>query len=239
MKHIKSKTSKNYSMFSLLPMNREINPKHVEKMLMSLNTVGCIRDVIVVTTKAFEGVKKNYIIDGQHLYTALVRENLPISYRTLNITSVDDIIKTMAGLNNSSKSWGLIDYVNAYKVVNNDYMKLLKYINMYNLEASMIAMIATSNPTPGRIGKLIKEGDFVITNSKTEAMCKEFSDIFIKIGKADRWVKFNFLSVFMSVYGKYNHKKALVSLDKHLPTIKAMSDQHYASEFIRKKIFNA
>ena len=115
--NIKSKTTKNYSMFSLLPMNREINPKHVEKMLMSLNAVGCIRDVIVVTTKAFEGVKKNYIIDGQHLYTALVRENLPISYRTLNITKVDDVVKAMAGLNNSSKSWNLMDYVNAYKVV--------------------------------------------------------------------------------------------------------------------------
>ena len=238
MKHIKSKNTKNYNMFSLLPMNREINAKHVEKMLKSLNYVGCIRDVIVVTTKVFEGIKKNYIIDGQHLYTALVRENLPISYRTLDITTVEDIVKTMAGLNNSSKSWSLIDYVNAYKVVNNDYMKLLRYINMYNLEPTMIAMIATNNSKSNRISKLIKEGEFEITNSNTELMCKQFSDIFIKIGKADRWVKFNFLSVFMSVYGKYNHKKALARLDKHLPTIKAMSDQHYASEFIRNKIFN-
>jgi len=69
-------------------------------------------------------------------------------------------------------------------------------------------------------------------------MCKEFSDIFLKIGKADRWVKFNFLEVFLSVYGVYNHKKALVNLDKHLPTIKAMSDPHYATEYIRKKVFN-
>lgn len=239
MKTIKSKSTKNYNLFSLLPMNREINAKHVEKMVNSLNKIGCIRDVIVVTTKAFEGVKKTYIIDGQHLFTALVRENQSIPYRELQINSVEEIVCSMAMLNNSSKSWGLMDYVNAYKVVNNDYMKLLKYINMYNLEPSMIAMIATNTRNSKSIGKLIKEGEFQITNSRTENMCKEFSDIFLKIGKADRWVKFNFLDVFMSVYGKYDHEKALVSLDKHLPTIKAMSDAHYATQYIRTKIFNA
>jgi hypothetical protein len=238
MKHIKSQTTTKYDMFSYLPMNREVNSKHVESMVKSLNKMGCIRDVIVVTTNAFEGLTKTYVIDGQHLLNALIRQNAPVSYRSLKLNTVEEIVSCMAMLNNSSKSWGLLDYVNAYKVVNNDYMKLLKYINIYNLEPTMIAMIATNNTKSTCISKLIKEGSFSINNSKTEIMCKEFSDIFLKIGKADRWVKFNFLEVFLSVYGLYDHKKALVNLDKHLPTIKAMSDPHYATKYIREKIFN-
>jgi hypothetical protein len=102
----------------------------------------------------------------------------------------------------------------------------------------MIAMIATNTSNSARISGVIKEGKFAITNTKTEIMCKEFSDIFLKIGKADRWVKFNFLDVFLSVYGVYNHQKALVNLDKHLPIIKAMSDTKHATEYIRTKIFS-
>ena len=238
MKHIKSKTTTKYDMFSYLPMNREVTSKHVESMVKSINKMGCIRDVITVTTNVFEGTTKTYVIDGQHLLNALIRQNAPVTYRSLNLNTVEEIVTCMAMLNNSSKSWNLLDYVNAYKVVNNDYMKLLKYINIYNLEPTMIAMIATNTHKSTSISKLIKEGSFSISNSKTEVMCKEFSDIFLKIGKADRWVKFNFLEVFLSVYGVYNHKKALVNLDKHLPTIKAMSDPHYATEYIRKKVFN-
>ena len=83
-----------------------------------------------------------------------------------------------------------------------------------------------------------KKGEFVISNSKTAEMCKAFSDFFIKIGSADRWVKFNFLSVFTSEYDKYDHAKALVRLDKHLATIKAMGDPKYAQDYIRKNIFS-
>jgi hypothetical protein len=118
-------------------------------------------------------------------------------------------------------------------------MKLLKYINMYNLEPTMIAMIGTKNyKKSGELSKLIKSGDFIITNNKTEEMCKAFSDIFIKIGKADRWVKFNFLDVFATEYDSYNHATTLKNIEKHIATIKAMADPIYAKEFIRKKIFN-
>ena len=238
MKHIKSQTTKKYDMFSYLPMNREVNSKHVEIMVKSINKMGCIRDVIVVRTNIFEGITKTYVIDGQHLLNALIRQNAPVSYRSLKLNTIEEIVSCMATLNNSSKSWGMLDYVNAYKVVNNDYMKLLRYINIYNLEPTMIAMIATNTSKSTGISKLIKEGTFSINNSKTEVMCKEFSDIFLKIGKADRWIKFNFLSVFLSVYGLYNHEKALINLDKHLPVIKAMSDPHYAIKYIKEKIFN-
>jgi hypothetical protein len=239
MKHLKSKSTTNYSKFSYLPMNREVQPNHVESMVRSLRKMGCIRDVIVVNTNIVEGVYKTYVVDGQHLLNALIREKMPIVYRTITVKSEQELVENMAALNNTSKTWKLLDYINAYKVIYTDYMKLLKYINLYNLEPTMIAMISTKHyKLSNGLSKLIKEGGFIITNNDTEAMCKAFSDIFIKIGKADRWVKFNFLDVFATEYGTYNHASTLKKLDKHIATIKAMSDPISAKEFIRKNIFN-
>jgi hypothetical protein len=239
MKHLKTKTTRDYAKFSYLPMNREVQASHVESMVKSLRKMGCIRDVIVVYTNILEGIYKTYIVDGQHLFNGLIRENMAIAYRTITVKTEKDLVENMAALNNTSKSWKLLDYINAYKVIYTDYMKLLKYINMYNLEPTMIAMIGTKNyKHSGGLSKLIKSGDFTITNNKTEEMCKAFSDIFIKIGKADRWVKFNFLDVFATEYDTYNHATTLKNVEKHISTIKAMADPIYAKEFIRKKIFN-
>ena len=61
-----------------------------------------------------------------------------------------------------------------------------------------------------------------------------------RIGKADRWVKHNFLRVFIQAYnGKnYDHKKTLENVDKNIKTIKAMTDVSVANQFIQKKVFN-
>jgi len=227
----------NANKFSILPMNREIDSKHVQKMVTSLNLMGVIRPVIACKTDIIDGIPKMYIIDGQHLATGLASLNMEVPYILINIDDEKDLIHKMAYLNNSSKSWVLMNYVNAFKMVYPDYMKLIKYKNMYNIEPLMLAMIAmNSNISCG--SKLIKSGEFKITNPNTEDMCKLFNDFFIKIGTADRWVKHYFLSVFMKAYGTYNHTKALQNLDKHLKTIKAMSDVSAAEQYIAKNIFN-
>ena len=38
----------NINKFSILPMNREIDSKHVQKMIKSLNLMGVIRPVLLV-----------------------------------------------------------------------------------------------------------------------------------------------------------------------------------------------
>jgi hypothetical protein len=68
-------------------------------------------------------------------------------------------------------------------------------------------------------------------------MAKAFNDFFLKIGRADRWVKHQFLQVFMRAWGTYDHKEALANLDKHIKTVKAMSDTGAAEAFISKNIF--
>jgi uncharacterized protein YqgV (UPF0045/DUF77 family) len=236
-------TTTDYTLFNYLPMNRNIDSKQVEALVQSIREMGVTRQVICVKTSCIDGELKTYVIDGQHLVHACQREDLPVEYRYIEITSEDDIIRKMAFYNNSSKSWKLMDYVNAWLYNNPDYLTLKRFKNLYNLEPLMIAGICNNADSYNGVSAasdLIKTGEFRVTNPNAEAMCKDFSDLFIRIGKADRWVKHNFLRVFIQAYnGKnYDHKKTLENVDKNIKTIKAMTDVSVANQFIQKKVFN-
>ena len=232
-----------YKLFNYLPMNRNIDSKQVEALVQSIRAIGLTRQVICIKTDCIDGKLKTYIIDGQHLLHACQREGIPVRYEYIEIIDKDDIVKKMAFYNNSSKSWKLMDYVNAWMYVHPDYLTLTKYKNLYNLEPLMIAGICNNSDSYNGLyaaSDLIKNGEFRVNNSKAEEMCKAFSDLFIKIGKADRWVKHNFLRVFIQAYNNknYDHKAILQNIDDNIGTIKAMTDISVANQFIQKKVFN-
>ena len=237
-KELKVNTTTDYSKFAVLPMNRGIDSKHVQKMITSIRKMGVLRCVITTTTDIIEGEKKRYIIDGQHLATALEREGKPIPYIEINVESEQDLVEKMAYLNNSSKSWDLMNYINAWKMIKPDYMKLFKWKNMYDIEITMLAAIGVNNASLRTSTQSIKTGDFRITNPNAEDMCKAFNDIFLKIGMSERSVKFQFLTAFLQAYGSYNHQKVITNLDKHLKTVKLMMNGDETATYIRRKIFN-
>ena len=233
-----TKKTTNYKMFSTLPMNREIRSEHVEKLVKSIRTMGIIRPVIICKTDVLEGEMKNYIVDGQHLATACEREGLSVPYVNIVCKDEIDIVEKMGMLNNSSKSWALLDYVNAYKFCFNDYMKLLKFKNLYNLELNMVAALCTNHYSIVYNSQSIRTGEFIITNNKAELMCKDFSEIFLMINNVGRSVKFSFLNAFMQSYGKINQKTVVNNLRKYIKQIKLISDNTEASNYIKAKIFN-
>jgi uncharacterized protein YqgV (UPF0045/DUF77 family) len=232
-----------YTLFNYLPMNRVIDSKQVEALVQSVREMGVTRQVICIKTNCIDGELKTFIIDGQHLVHACQREGIPVEYRYIEITDEDDIVRKMAFYNNSSKSWKLMDYVNAWKYIHPDYLTLKKYKELYNLEPLMIAGICNNADSYNGVysaSEHIKNGNFRVTNPKAQAMCKDFSDLFIKIGKADRWVKHNFLRVFIQAYNgkQYDHKTTLQNIDDNIKTIKAMTDVSEANQFIQKNVFN-
>lgn len=237
-KELKVKHTTSYSKFAVLPMNRGIDSKHVQKMIASIRKMGVLRCVIACTTNIIEGEWKTYIIDGQHLATALEREGQPIPYIEIEVNSEEDLVEKMAYLNNSSKSWDLMNYINAWKMIRPDYMKLFKWKNMYDIEITMLAMIGVNNSAIRYSTGVIKTGEFQITNAQSEVMCKAFNDIFLKIGMADRAVKFQFLNAFLNAFNpKYDHVKTMAAIDKHLKTVKLMAIGDETGSFIRKQIF--
>lgn len=237
-KDLKIKHTTTYSTFSVLPMNRAIDSKHVQKMIASLRLQGCLRVVICCRTNIIEGVERTYIIDGQHMATALEREGQPIPYIEITIESEEELIEKMAYLNNSSKSWDMMNYINAWKMIRPDYMKLFKWKNMYDIEITMLAIIGVNNAGVRYSTGIVKTGNFKITNPRAEEMCRAFNDIFLKIGKSDRAVKFQFLNAFMQAYNpKYDHLKTMAAIEKHIKTVKLMAIGDETGTFIRKQIF--
>jgi len=233
------KYSKDYEKFLFLDNNRILNPGHVQTMIESIRTMGVIRPVVCIETDVISGKKQRYITDGQHLFTGLVAEGLEIPYIILDVEDEIELVVKMAKMNNSSKSWTLLNYVNAFKPYLPDYQKLFKMRNTYNIEPLMLAAICTRGTSAVVSGsRLIKSGHFKITNPEAQDMAKAFNEFFLKIGRADRWVKKQFLQVFIRAWGTYDHKKSLANLDKHIKTIKAMSDTGAAEAFISANIFN-
>jgi hypothetical protein len=232
-----------YTLFNYLPMNRTIDSKQVEALVQSIREMGVTRQVICIRTACIDGELKTYVIDGQHLIHACQREELPVEYRYIEVKDEDDIVRKMAFYNNSSKSWKLMDYVNAWMYIQPDYITLKKFKNLYNLEPLMIAGICNNADSYNGVSsasQLIKNGNFRVTNPNAEAMCKDFSDLFLKIGKADRWVKHQFLRVFIQAYNSkyYNHQNTIQNIEKNIAIIKTMTDTSVANEFIQKNVFN-
>lgn len=231
------KHTDSYKKFSILPMNREIRSKHVEELVDSIRNMGIIRPVVACQTNVIEGEDKLYIVDGQHLATALEREGMSIPYTTIEVEDEQELIHKMGKLNNSSKSWVLIDYVNAYKFCNNEYRKLLKFKNLYNLELMMVGALCRNEYSITSNSQVIKAGNFEVSNPKAEIMCKDFSDIFLKLTNVDRSVKFSFLNAFIQSYDKITQDEVINNLDKNLKKIKLIANLEDAKNFIRSKVF--
>ena len=238
---IKIPVTTNYNMFNRLPMQRPTLSKHTQELVESIRVLGNTRQVICCKVDFFTGSKLTYVIDGDHLLDCCRREQIPVRNEYVEVLDKDDLVRKMAYYNNSSKSWQLKDYIHAFSFCNPDYVTLSRYMGLYNLESLMIAAICNNETSYNSVfaaSSKIKNGEFTITNPKAEEMCKAFSDLFIKIGSADRWVKKQFLNVFIQAYPTYNHKQTLANIEEHIKTIKVMSDPAYANKFIQKKVFN-
>jgi ParB-like chromosome segregation protein Spo0J len=66
-------TDSTKKLYFLSGINREITPNQVTKLCKSVKKMGIIRPVLVVSISFIDGVKRTYILDGQHLFTALTR----------------------------------------------------------------------------------------------------------------------------------------------------------------------
>lgn len=149
--------------FSLLAgINRPIIPAHVTKMCDAVKLMKrVIRPVVVARLKFIEGIEKDYIIDGQHLYNGLLRMNCKIPYVLVDIANKQELIEVIAKCNATSKSWTMNDYITAWSSIKNDYVTLNQLIKTYNLEARTI--VSCYMPSYGKAaGTIIKKGQFKV-----------------------------------------------------------------------------
>lgn len=195
-------------------INRPIVPNQVTKLAKSLLKMGCIRPIVVARCP-FIGTEI-YIIDGQHLFNALLRNNMDIPYIEITISNKVDLVETIALLNASSRSWAMIDYITAWGSINEDYKKLKNFYNIYDLDVTVIASILMGMTADGggSTSRKIKTGDFSINNLKEGTRVLDYlTDVLKVLPRMNRFEnKYacrEYVQFLKWVSTKYDHSKFL------------------------------
>lgn len=195
-----------------LSFNRDTNLKQVNAITTSITYHGLLRLPVCVRTKAINGKKELYAIDGQHLIAALDKVNLKHTNAIIVDTeSIEEIVQMMAVLNNVTLKWNLNDYVNAYTALGiYDYNVLKKHsiANELNITISS-EILSGSNET-----KSIKKGTFKVNSGDSDIITKylvDFKKIIAKnVSKLDK----AYIRFVRSLGKDYNHTRFLEYLIK-------------------------
>jgi hypothetical protein len=208
--------------YFLTGINRSIYPNQVTKLVNSLLKMGCTRPVVIAYMSFIDGIKRPYIIDGQHLFYALLRLGLKIPYVTIEIKHKQELVETIALLNASSKSWSMMEYVTAWGSLKDDYKKLEKYFNTYDIELGVVASVLSGQiPRSGvggseSIARKIKLGLFNIVDEKKNVKILDYvTDMLNVVPRGDRaqnkYICAEYIT-YLRTTPEYDHQKFLKKL---------------------------
>lgn len=210
-----------HTSFSLLAgINRPINPAHVTKIANSIAKLGMLAPIVIAELSFIDGVKRKYIIDGQHKFNACLRNNIDIPYVVIQISDKEELVDKIALLNASSKNWCLEDYITSWSYINPDYKKLREYFNIYDIEICLLAAILSGDKaTGGGGGEKIKKGKFKMGEEETNVkILDNVTDMLKIVPRTDRWSSRHAIQEYITFYQttpSYNHKKFLTNLEKN------------------------
>jgi hypothetical protein len=215
-------------LYLLAGINRPITPQQVTKLAESIDKMGVIRPIVIASMDFIDGINKKYIIDGQHLFHALIRNNMDIPIIEIKINSKQDMVEKIALLNASSKSWTMVDYITSWCCIKDDYKKLFKYYNIYDFELQFLASILSGNTMTNSAGgnntisKVIKKGLFSIQDELNNVKILDYTTDMLKIIPRLNRVENNYTCneyvKFIRSTQNYNHKKFLERLAKNKET---------------------
>ncbi len=204
----------------LAGINRAINPAQVTKLAVSVNKMGIIRPVVVAYISFIDGTRKLFIIDGQHLFNALIRNNMDIPYVIIDVKDKTDLVEKIALLNASSKNWTMLDYITAWASLSNDYVKLNHYYQVYDIDLCTLATILLGQSIDGsNTVKTIKNGKFKIVDEKLNTTILDNITDLLKViprmARNDNRYATREYTKFLRTTRTYNHKKFIDNLKKN------------------------
>lgn len=202
-----------------LPFNRVINTKHVTNLLNSMTHYGILRLPVILRTKIF-GKLSDYIIDAQHMVSALVKaDHQKVPCIIMEEDDITKIIDTMAVLNNTSSIWKIDDYVNAYcHMPGKEDYKLLKIHHL----ATGFNYTVSSKILNGTTGG-IKNGKFKINCSDADIMTQQLVDITSLFNTNYSKFMLSYITFARSVKN-YNHKKFMQAAAKNKDNFQIIDD---------------
>lgn len=165
-----------YSKFSIMNANREINRPHVEAIKKSIERNGNFTQFSpVLVNERFE------IIDGQHRFTALSELGLPVFYVMTEGTGV----KQAREMNKLNKGWGMMDWAKTYAAEGwRSYRNFVMLCEEYpTISPSVVVGYAVGAFTDGFLADF-RDGSFVFPNQAI-AGARERLDMLMEAGEID------------------------------------------------------
>jgi hypothetical protein len=140
-------STKDYSIFREFSSNREVDRKHVNKLVLSIKK----RNLLSVNPIVVDNGMR--VIDGQHRLAAAAILEVEIFYVQEDINRKD-----ISLLNSNQKNWTAMDYINFYTIEKSPaFLQLSNLINNYP-HMAVSALLVLSNSEGRRSLVQLKDG---------------------------------------------------------------------------------
>lgn len=122
--------------------NRQTQKQHIKKMGLSVTKLSFILRQIVVVKLGND----YFVADGQHLFSWLSGQNMPIEFMLISVSNEEQLIDIMRQMNSSSKRWGLDQFANVMisNVKENSYNKLMNLFKKHELKLGMTVKVMSA-----------------------------------------------------------------------------------------------
>lgn len=203
---------------------------HVNSQISAVRQLGILRPVVVAKYN-FNGKKDYFIIDGQNLYSALVKLGLDVPYLEISVNSDEELVQAMAVVNTSAKAWTLGDYIRAWGHTRRDYVVLSQYVKSHTITKQAVASVLFGySGVSSQITRIIKNGLFRVKDEAKGARILNYVEDSIKKAPGmDRTVQKHFTSAYLAYitkcYNQYNHSAFLDYLHKNRNLILQANDR--------------
>jgi hypothetical protein len=150
--------SNDYSLFNLLPFNRDVDNAHVKQLVQSMRVHGFKGVAQIIKTKIIDGTERYYIVDGQHRIAAAKQLNMPFYFELTVLNTKKQTAEFIAELNTSAKSWGTANFLSVWSALKiEEYVKLerVQKETGFQITPLLEAYLFTSNQADYRKGKMV------------------------------------------------------------------------------------
>lgn len=139
--------TKDYNIFKDFSSNREVDPKHVKKLVRAISS----RNLLPVNPIIVSNDMK--VIDGQHRLEAAKTLGVEIYYIQGEINRKD-----ISRLNSNQKNWNTMDYINFYTIEGvKEFIEFSKLVNHFP-KVKVSAMLSLVNEETKRNAAELKQG---------------------------------------------------------------------------------
>jgi hypothetical protein len=160
-------STKEYSIFKDFSSNREVDPKHVNRLMLAIKKKNLLYVNPIIVDREMR------VIDGQHRLAAAQILQVEIFYIEATVDRKD-----ISVLNSNQKNWKAMDYINYYTVEHNhSFQELSKLMNKFP-QMKLSALLTLSNSENRRCLSELKEGSLDVLNiNEATELCEFIKDL--------------------------------------------------------------